>query len=153
MPRRLSNNGYMCARTHERIVHFHRFARAERELGGTARERSGAHGERAAGIVGSRGVEGAAAAGQEFRMNRVDRQYTRRPSLVSVRRRDRAAGLVESAGRAERGGLDVLERRQLLFALTVTANDVDPNTGLGTVTAYFGYVPQRMGLLQQLQDQ
>ncbi len=86
-------------------------------------------------------------------MNRVDRQYTRRPSLVSVRRRDRAAGLVESAGRAERGGLDVLERRQLLFALTVTANDVDPNTGLGTVTAYFGYVPQRMGLLQQLQDQ
>ncbi len=85
-------------------------------------------------------------------MKRVDRQYTRRPSLLSQRRHERAAGLVHSAGRAERAAMDVLERRQLLFALTVTADDVDPNTGLGTVTAYFGYVPQRMGLLQQLQD-
>jgi hypothetical protein len=40
------------------------------------------------------------------------------------------------------GGAQVesLEERKLLFSLTVTANDVDPQTGIGTVRAYFGYV-------------
>jgi hypothetical protein len=36
--------------------------------------------------------------------------------------------------------MESLEERKLLFSLTVTANDVDPQTGIGTVRAYFGYV-------------
>ncbi len=47
----------------------------------------------------------------------------------------RAAGLAP-----DRTGIEALEARQLLFSLTVTADDIDPTTGLGTVQAPFGYV-------------
>ncbi len=40
--------------------------------------------------------------------------------------------------RSEEFGVEPLEQRQLMFALTVT--NVDPATGLGTATAQFGYV-------------
>lgn len=47
------------------------------------------------------------------------------------------AGLTDAipAGRVE-----PLEDRRLMFALTVTADDVNPQTGIGTVQAFFGYV-------------
>ncbi len=57
-----------------------------------------------------------------------------------------AAGLASRAGQGgggfgqQRSSIDVLDPRKLLFSLTVTANDVNPATGLGTVTAQFGYV-------------
>lgn len=46
----------------------------------------------------------------------------------------RAAGLAGT-----RGEVEALEARQLLFSLTVTADDINPATGLGTVQAPFGY--------------
>ncbi|MFZ2874635.1 MAG: hypothetical protein WAZ94_09150 [Phycisphaerales bacterium] len=44
------------------------------------------------------------------------------------------------AGLAEVPSVDQLEKRELLFTLTVTADSVDPNTGIGQVTGYFAYV-------------
>jgi hypothetical protein len=41
---------------------------------------------------------------------------------------------------ADRATVEQLERRQMLFSLSITADDVDPATGLGTVRANFGYV-------------
>lgn len=38
------------------------------------------------------------------------------------------------------GAVDTLEKRELLFTLAVTQDQVNPATGLGTATAYFGYV-------------
>src|SRR5690606_36468417 len=35
--------------------------------------------------------------------------------------------------------LEHLEQRQLLFAMTITPEMVDPTTGIGTVRAFFGY--------------
>jgi hypothetical protein len=43
------------------------------------------------------------------------------------------------AGLTDRPTVDQLERRQMLFSLTVTADVVDPVTGLGTVRAFYGY--------------
>jgi hypothetical protein len=43
------------------------------------------------------------------------------------------------AGLTERPTVEQLERRQMLFSLTVDAENVDPDTGLGTVRAYVGY--------------
>lgn len=52
-----------------------------------------------------------------------------------------ALDLARRAGGA--GGqqmLESLEARRLLFSMTISDSDVDPTTGLGTKTAYFGYV-------------
>ncbi|MFO0856042.1 MAG: hypothetical protein U0640_01650 [Phycisphaerales bacterium] len=38
------------------------------------------------------------------------------------------------------GSVDSLEKRELLFTLAITQDQVDPATGLGTARAYFGYV-------------
>jgi hypothetical protein len=62
----------------------------------------------------------------------------------------RAAGLT---ARPTAGGLEQLEERRLMFALTVTAQDVDPQTGLGTVDAYFGYAIPYLGTNVDEQDQ
>ncbi len=35
--------------------------------------------------------------------------------------------------------LEALERRQMLFSLTITADDIDPTTGIGTKSAFFEY--------------
>ncbi|MFA6046010.1 MAG: hypothetical protein WC718_13590, partial [Phycisphaerales bacterium] len=45
----------------------------------------------------------------------------------------------KAAARAERAMIEQLEPRQMLFSLAVTADSVDPATGIGTVRAYFGY--------------
>jgi len=39
----------------------------------------------------------------------------------------------------ETAALDALERRQMLFSLTITADDIDPTTGIGTKSAFFEY--------------
>ncbi|MBL8764678.1 MAG: hypothetical protein JNM07_10460 [Phycisphaerae bacterium] len=52
----------------------------------------------------------------------------------------RAERLARAAGAAPEPMMSALEERRLLFALTVTADAVDPTTGLGTVGADFGYV-------------
>lgn len=54
------------------------------------------------------------------------------------------SGLLSASGRApigghERAAIEQLEPRQMLFSLTVTADSVDPATGIGTVRAFFGY--------------
>jgi len=64
----------------------------------------------------------------------VGRRYARpRPQRGSV------SHLAGSAGLTARPTVEQLERRQMLFALAVTANDINPNTGIGTVRAFFGY--------------
>lgn len=54
-----------------------------------------------------------------------------------------ASGLLGASGKAsskaERAVIEQLEPRQMLFSLSVTADSVDPNTGIGTVRAFFGY--------------
>lgn len=53
----------------------------------------------------------------------------------------RAARLARLAGGATGGsGLEQLETRQLLFTLSIGPGDIDPQTGLGTVTRDFSYV-------------
>ena len=50
-----------------------------------------------------------------------------------------SARLAERAGSIPRPSVDPLEPRQLLFSLTVTANDVNPATGIGLARGFFGY--------------
>src|SRR3954452_17339438 len=50
-----------------------------------------------------------------------------------------AARLASMAGATSRASVEQLEPRQLLFSLTITPSDIDPATGLGRVTAFFGY--------------
>jgi hypothetical protein len=82
--------------------------------------------------------------------SRVNRPYVRsRPQ-----RRTAAApsGLTSAAGLTARPTIEQLERRQMLFSLAVTADDVDPNTGIGTVTKFFGYAIPYMGTRIVLQN-
>ncbi|MBU6413704.1 MAG: hypothetical protein KGS45_09525 [Planctomycetes bacterium] len=82
--------------------------------------------------------------------NRLFETLSGSPSAASTRSR---AGLVMRHARkvdercamdlvdiAGTGGVQPLEARQLMFSLAVTPSDIDPNTGLGTVQAYFGYM-------------
>ncbi len=67
--------------------------------------------------------------------SRVSRPYVRsRPQ-----RQGAASRLSSAAGLTARPTIEALERRQMLFSLAIGANDVDPNTGIGTKTAFFGY--------------
>lgn len=78
---------------------------------------------------------------------RATRRFTR-SRFDSLLGRGRAAALTNNAGLAvddrlsiaDRANVESLERRQMLFSLAVTANDVDPATGLGTVRANFAYI-------------
>jgi hypothetical protein len=72
-------------------------------------------------------------------MNRpVTRRFTR--ILGSARRGlSRAASLFSRAGLADRPEFEHLENRQMLFALTITPEMVNPTTGVGTIFAFFGY--------------
>lgn len=78
---------------------------------------------------------------------RATRRFTR-SRFDSLLGRGRAAALSTNAGMAvddrlsiaDRANVESLERRQMLFSLAVTANDVDPTTGLGTVRANFAYI-------------
>jgi hypothetical protein len=58
----------------------------------------------------------------------------------AVARPSRAGRLAELAGQCAGQRMDALEPRQLLFALSISPGDVNPVTGLGTVTAEFAYV-------------
>lgn len=101
------------------------------------------------------------------RTNRVNRPYVRK-SKVSNASSIRAtlderlngvdvpsagARLSALAGGTDRPVVEQLERRQLLFSLTVTQDDVDPQTGIGTVQAYFGYVIPYIAPTSQIQDE
>lgn len=51
-----------------------------------------------------------------------------------------ASSLAKAAGlNAERATVEQLERRQMLFSLTVTSDSVDATTGIGQARAYIGY--------------
>lgn len=75
----------------------------------------------------------------------------------AVRSRDRkvslASRLAAWAGLTEQVNTEPLEARQLLFSLTVTADSVDPNTGIGQVFADFGYVIPYIATSAQPQQQ
>ncbi len=51
-----------------------------------------------------------------------------------------AAGRMVGANAASPERMEQLEKRELLFTMTVTADNVDPNTGIGTVQRYVHYV-------------
>ncbi|MFG0282889.1 MAG: hypothetical protein ACF8R7_00565, partial [Phycisphaerales bacterium JB039] len=76
-------------------------------------------------------------------MNRT-RQSHRRPYARTRRapgaHHGAAARLAELAGRAPAPAVDPLEPRQLLFSLTITPDIVNPQTGVGTAVAHFGYL-------------
>lgn len=69
----------------------------------------------------------------------LSQEHTSQDALLRPSGLLSSAGLAQSASFAERATIDQLERRQMLFSLTVTADDVDPNTGLGTVRGAFAY--------------
>lgn len=64
-----------------------------------------------------------------------------RSYLRSSRRRVGAtpAGVSAASGMAARASVEALERRQMLFSLTITQADIDPATGRGYKDATFGY--------------
>jgi len=64
-----------------------------------------------------------------------------------------AASLASSAGLMERPSVEQLERRQMLFSLTITADDVDPATGLGATRAGFYYYIPYLATSEQITDQ
>jgi hypothetical protein len=70
---------------------------------------------------------------------RVNRPYVRKRRTSEPVKGSGAARLAGMAGSVDRASVDALERRQMLFALTVTPDDVDPTTGLGSVRAFFAY--------------
>lgn len=56
------------------------------------------------------------------------------------------------AGEDPSRAMEPLEQRQLLFALAVTADDIDPATGVGTVSAYFAYGLPQLAVPQDIPD-
>lgn len=72
------------------------------------------------------------------RSRRSNRRYTRSRALPSANSGS-ASRLAERAGASPRAAVEQLESRQLLFSLTITPDLVDPNTGVGTIRATFGY--------------
>ncbi|MBL9002132.1 MAG: hypothetical protein JNK25_13450 [Phycisphaerae bacterium] len=73
------------------------------------------------------------------RKKKVNRPYVRQRQRLCGEGGDGPSRLAMLAGSTERPNIEQLERRQMLFSLTVTADNVDPNTGLGTVVGYAGY--------------
>lgn len=68
-----------------------------------------------------------------------------RSRQASMRGESRCERLASLSGGAGRALVEKLEPRQMLFSLAVTADAVDPNTGLGTVAAIFGYTIPYIG--------
>lgn len=81
----------------------------------------------------------------------MNRSRELRRSFVRSSRERHAGGqggagrLAWLAGRSNRAEVERLEPRQLLFSLSITPDVVDPNTGLGTVAAIFGYTVPYLG--------
>ena len=71
-----------------------------------------------------------------------NRPYVRkRRTLTSGERPVGPTGrLADRAGLAARPSVEQLEPRQMLFSLTISEDSVNPNTGVGTVSAQFGYL-------------
>jgi len=67
------------------------------------------------------------------------RPYVRSRSLTQDGAHGAASRLAGLAGRASRPDVELLEPRQLLFALTIDPSSVDPTTGVGSAVAFFGY--------------
>ncbi len=69
------------------------------------------------------------------------RPWSRLRSMVAKggERLGRAARLDRAAGTAPVAMLEQLESRQLMFALTITPELINPATGIGTATAFFAY--------------
>jgi hypothetical protein len=93
------------------------------------------------------------------RNDNVNRPYVRRvrgggqsggPSGTAGSGANSARELRSYAGLTERATVEQLERRQMLFSLTVTADDVDPATGLGSVSALFGYYIPYLSPVQEV---
>lgn len=88
------------------------------------------------------------------RTQRPNRPYTRvrRPEPNGGGVAKTAARLASLAGGTDRPALEALEKRQMLFSLSVSADDVDPNTGIGTVQAVFGYYLPILGPTAAIED-
>lgn len=98
------------------------------------------------------------------RSNNVNRPYVRNSrkagshSASSGSQSSAAHELAASAGRAvsgdmtERPAIEQLERRQMLFSLTISADSVDPTTGLGTASAFFHYYIPYLATSQTFTD-
>jgi hypothetical protein len=91
---------------------------------------------------------------QENRMgrsNNVNRPFVR-SSRHAQATGEGASGLRARAGMTERPSVEQLERRQMLFALTISADSVDPNTGLGSANAFFHYYLPYLATSQTFTD-
>ncbi len=80
----------------------------------------------------------------------VRRSYLRRKAGLVGRRG--ATELSRSAGLAPRAVVDQLERRQLLFSLSVTQDLINPATGIGLARAFVAYNVQPGVQLDDIQD-
>lgn len=73
---------------------------------------------------------------------RVNRPYVRQRRVQGGAGGGPAARLAQLAGadaRVARPSVERLEPRQMLFSLTITPDSINPQTGLGTIEAAFGY--------------
>jgi len=87
------------------------------------------------------------------RSKSVKSQYRRRSRTTRNELAIGAGRLAALAGGAgERAMVEPLERRQMLFSLTVTADDINPQTGIGQVRAVFGYYIPMLAPTTQIQD-
>jgi hypothetical protein len=89
------------------------------------------------------------------RSRRSNRRYARPRSFLG---RADGSGSVTSqlarrAGASPRASVEQLESRQLLFSLTITPDLINPNTGLGTIQAFFGYTIPVLLATAQAQNQ
>jgi hypothetical protein len=83
------------------------------------------------------------------RSNNMNRPFVRTSRSAQLKG---ASGLASRAGLTERPSVEQLERRQMLFALTISADNVDPNTGLGTARAFFHYYVPYLATSQTFTD-
>ena len=85
------------------------------------------------------------------RSNNINRPFVR-TSRHAASKGEGVAGLRAKAGLTERPSVEQLERRQMLFSLTISADSVDPNTGLGSANAFFHYYVPYLATSQTFTD-
>ncbi|MEI7658601.1 MAG: hypothetical protein WCK33_11110, partial [Phycisphaerae bacterium] len=85
------------------------------------------------------------------RSNNINRPFVR-TSRLAQSKGEGVAGLRARAGMTERPSVEQLERRQMLFSLTISADSVDPNTGLGSANAFFHYYVPYLATTQTFTD-
>jgi hypothetical protein len=66
----------------------------------------------------------------------------------------RKAGLASRVAELDRAttSLEELEARRLMFSITISEADIDPETGIGARNEYFGYVAPFLSTQQEIQD-